>query len=77
MGDNAAVLAGYTREVFATSSEYDFYLLVKPDYASDDRFRAWDTDQQEYVTLNGWMFDIEDAEGFCKGPHDGIMKKEA
>lgn len=63
MSDNIAILDGYTREVIATSAEYDLYLLVQPSVNFDDTFRAWDTDEQEYIRVNGWLFDFEDAPG--------------
>jgi len=62
MTDNVAVLAGFTREVFATASEYDLHLLVKPDADLDGTFRAWDCDEQEWLSVNGWNFNINDVD---------------
>ncbi len=56
--DNAAVMAGYTREVHITNGEYDLYLLVKPETDLDDRFRAWDTDAQEWILVDGWLGEV-------------------
>lgn len=56
--DNAAVMAGYTKEIALTSDECDLYLLIKPDTDLDDRFRAWDTDNQEWLMVNGWLFSV-------------------
>ena len=56
MSDNVAVMEGYTREVIAMSDGTDLYLLVKPDTDFDSAFRAWDTDNQEFIRVNGWLF---------------------
>jgi hypothetical protein len=37
----AAIAAGYTKAVFASSSEVDFNLFVKPDADLDGAFEAW------------------------------------
>ena len=60
MGDNGAVLEGYTREVMASYLDVNLFMLVKPDTDFDSRFRAWDTDAQGYIMVNGWMFEIQD-----------------
>lgn len=73
----AALADGYTREVFATSDDYDHFLLVKPDVEFDSRFLAYDTDQHEWIKINGWLYSFEEAPGSCIGPHDGIMRREA
>ena len=54
--DNLAVLKGFTEEITLTSAEHDLYLLVKPGTDPDSRFKAWDTDCQEFVYVNGWLF---------------------
>lgn len=72
-----ALADGFTREVFATSDQYDHYLLIKPDADLDSRFLCYDTDQHEWIRINGWLYAFEDATGFVAGPHDGIMRKEA
>jgi hypothetical protein len=61
MTDNVAVLEGYTREVHGSSSEHELFLLVRPSTCLDDRFRAWDMDNQEWLMVNGWLFSFEDA----------------
>jgi hypothetical protein len=60
MTDNVAVLQGFTREVTAENDHYTLSLLVKPDTDFDDRFKAWDMDEQEFIRVNGWLFTIED-----------------
>jgi len=59
MGDNHATLKGYTKEILASNGDLDLYLLVQPDADLDDTFKAWDTDAQEWVKVNGWLFRIE------------------
>ena len=60
MTDNIAVMEGYTREVVAESDEHILFLLIKPGTYFDDRFKAWDTDAQEFIHVNGWLFTIND-----------------
>lgn len=62
MTDNVAVLEGFTREIIAESSAVTLYLLIKPDTDLDDRFKAWDTDGQEFIRVNGWLFVCEDTD---------------
>lgn len=58
--DGSAVRDGYTQEVHAFAGEgLELYLLVKPDTDFDGHFRAWDMDAQEFITVTGWMFNIE------------------
>jgi hypothetical protein len=61
MTDNIAVLQGFTQEVVADSDSYTLYLLVRPDTDFDSTFEAWDTDSQEYLRINGWLFTITPA----------------
>lgn len=63
MTDNVAVLQGFTKEVTADSSEYTLFLLVKPDADFDGRFKAWDIDEQEFIAVNGWLFDVTEGHG--------------
>lgn len=58
MTDNVAVLQGFTREVTADSDGHTLYLLVKPDTDFDGSFKAWNMDNQEFIKVNGWLFDI-------------------
>lgn len=59
MTDDVATLAGYTKEIRACSQEHELYLLVKPEEDLDGAFKAWDTDMQEFITVNGWLFTID------------------
>jgi hypothetical protein len=59
MTDSIAMLDGYTQEVCAFTSDVELYLLVKPDTDFDGRFKAWDTDEQEFLLVSGWLFTIE------------------
>lgn len=61
MGDNGAILAGFTKEVMASAAGCDLHLFVKPDADLDDRFLAWDADVCEWVTVNGCLFTFEDC----------------
>jgi hypothetical protein len=60
MTDNIAVLDGYTLEAVAESSDglHDLYLLVKPGTDFDSTFKAWDTDNQEFIRVNGWLYSV-------------------
>jgi len=59
MGDNTAVLQGYTQQVVASCSDHDLYLFIKPDTDLDATFKAWDTDNQEFIRVNGWLYAVE------------------
>ena len=61
MTDNGAVLEGFTKEVEANCAQCTLYLLVKPETDLDSRFKAWDTDAQEWIFVNGWLFSIEEC----------------
>lgn len=61
MTDNVAILAGFTKEVVAESDAHTLFLLVRPDTDYDSTFKAWDTDNQEFIRVNGWLFTIEPA----------------
>ena len=61
MTDNIATLDGFTREVIAGGGMYTLELLVRPGADLDGRFRAWDMNEQEFITVNGWLFAIEDS----------------
>ena len=63
MTDNIATLHGYTKEVMADCSEHTLLLLVEPDTDLDSRFKAWDTEEQEWLYVNGWLFSFEEQEG--------------
>jgi hypothetical protein len=68
MTDNIATLRGFTRHVLATSDGCDLFLLIKPDTDLDSTFRAWDTNEQTWIKVNGWLFSIEDIEQEPKRP---------
>lgn len=53
-------LQGFTRAVTADSDMVTLSLLIKPDTDLDDRFKAWDTEEQEFIMVNGWLFTVED-----------------
>ena len=55
MTDNIAVLEGYTKEVQGDHDGVDLHLLVKPKTDLDSRFKAWCTDCQEFIMVNGWL----------------------
>ena len=57
--DNIAILDGFTEELWTRSSEVDLYLLVRPSTDLDGTFKAWDMDEQEYIHVNGWLFEFE------------------
>tara|TARA_B110000971_G_scaffold184494_1_gene192277 strand:- start:48 stop:242 length:195 start_codon:yes stop_codon:yes gene_type:complete len=54
--DNHAQRLGYTQTAHITDGIIELYLLVKPDVDLDSRFKAYDTDNQEWLTVNGWLF---------------------
>ena len=57
--DNQAALEGFTEEITLTAAEHELYLLIKPDTDLDSRFKAWDTDCREFISVNGWLFSQE------------------
>lgn len=67
MTDNVAVLEGFTEQAYAipaNGAHQELFLLVKPDADFDGRFMAWDTDNQEYIMVNGWLWRIEKTDNF-------------
>jgi hypothetical protein len=62
MTDNIATLRGFTRYVLADSDAASLHLLIRPDTDLDSTFRAWDTDEQCWIKVNGWLFTFEDVE---------------
>ncbi len=57
MSDNIAVLEGYIKEVCLTNNFGDsLFLLIREGEDLDSRFKAWDTDNQEFIIVNGWLF---------------------
>ena len=61
--DNYAVTQGFTKEIIVDCAHgtVNFAALVKPETDLDSTFRAFNTDEQEWVTVNGWNCDIEDT----------------
>ena len=65
MTDNVAILNGYTTLVHATNDQGDeLFLLVEPETDLEDVFRAWDTDEQKFISVNGWLWYIEIADEY-------------
>lgn len=64
MSDNTALLAGFTKPIlaFSQNGEYELNLWVHPDADLEDRFKAYDRDECEFIIVNGWLFDIEGAD---------------
>lgn len=61
MSDNTAILAGFTRELLGDGGPHTLHLFVKPDTCLDDTFKAYDADNCEFITVNGWLFSFEDV----------------
>lgn len=59
MTDNVAVLDGFSEEYMAYSEAGDLFILVEPGTDLDSRFKAWDSDEQEYIWINGWLWRFE------------------
>jgi hypothetical protein len=60
MTDNTAILAGYTREITCVASAHDLHLFVKPDVDLDGRFKAYSSDDCEWIFVSGWLVtDVE------------------
>jgi len=63
MSDNTAVLAGYTRELIVQGCYQDLHIFVKPNADLDGTFKAYDADECDWITINGWMIsDIEEVQ---------------
>lgn len=62
MSDNAAVLEGYTEGYIAECADADMFILVKPGTDFDSTFKAWDSDNQEFIRINGWLWIFERTE---------------
>lgn len=60
MNNETARLQGFTKQVVADCGWYTLNLLVSPSTDYDLRFKAWDMNFQEWVWVNGWMFDCSD-----------------
>lgn len=55
--DRAAAL-GYTEAVTAENIAFVLTLMVQPGTDLEGRFKAWDCDEQEFIMVSGWSFDI-------------------
>lgn len=62
MTDNVAVLQGYTKEYFAICGSQEFPILVRPGTDLDTAFRAWCPDDQEFLTIYGWLCGFEEVD---------------
>jgi hypothetical protein len=56
MTDSIATRDGYTRYIVLSNGPVELWLLIKPETDLDSAFRAWDTDNQEFIIVNGWLF---------------------
>lgn len=61
--DNTAVRLGFTEHKLIDIGGSSFAALCHPETDFDGRFKCFDTDNQEWIIVNGWMADnIEDAD---------------
>jgi len=51
---------GYTKRLMATGGPYDLELRAMPDADLDGTFRAWDCAAEEWLDVNGWLFEMEE-----------------
>jgi hypothetical protein len=56
-----ARVAGFTREVVASSLGQDLNLLIEPETDLDGRFHAFDLDTLTMVCVSGWLGVFEDV----------------
>ncbi len=52
----AAKLRGYTKPATLEASCYTLELLVKPDVDFDSKFTAFDINEGEMLSINGWLY---------------------
>ncbi len=57
--DNEAQALGYTKQLMAEANCMSMHISVRPDADLDGVIRAFDHDNQEYILLNGWMWEFE------------------
>lgn len=58
-----AMRAGYTRPVYLDFGISSFAALIEPDVDLDGTFTAFDTDNGEWLSVNGWTLDsVEELE---------------
>lgn len=60
--DNEAVSLGYRQPMLASSIQGEFACLVRPGDDLDDVVKVFDTDNQEWIRLNGWNWTFEELE---------------
>jgi hypothetical protein len=60
--DNEAVMSGYTKPVMAVCDQHEFACLIKPDSDIDNVVKVFNTDDQEWIKLNGWLWTFEEME---------------
>ena len=53
-----AMQQGFTYAVFTENGAYTLELLVKPDADLDGDFIAYDLDCNEFIKVNGWLFEV-------------------
>lgn len=59
----AALRAGYTRPVYIDMGWHSFAALIEPDADLDGTFKAFDTDNGDWLNVNGWLIDnVEELE---------------
>lgn len=58
MTTDRATALGYTEAVTAENAAYVLTLMVQPGTDLEGRFKAWDCDEQEFIMVSGWSFDI-------------------
>jgi hypothetical protein len=56
-----AMPKGFTRHIYAISGEHELDLMVDPNADLDGTFKAWDVEFDEMLSVNGWLFTIEEA----------------
>lgn len=61
MSDNTALRAGYSRAVTAEGGGYTLFLWIKPDADLDGTFKAYDSDECDWLRVNGWLFSITEG----------------
>ena len=59
MTSRDVINAGYTLQLELHNHEYFMCVLTNPGADLDGKFRAWDIDEQEWIVVNGWEFEIE------------------
>lgn len=59
--EKAAILSGYVKVITAESPEHFLTLLVRHSADLEGSFRAFCTDENEYLTVNGWTMDIQEV----------------